>query len=66
MKIIDTNNKERNVKYIKKFIDSERDSISGEMISKDYVEVEIIGNSMNWKQWYPFDDFIKFNPGIKI
>lgn len=72
MKIIDVNNKEREINSIK-VIDHEipvmgPNTKEGEMMTKKYVEVEIRGEfrDKTWKEWYPLKKFKKMNPKIKV
>jgi len=39
---------------------------NGEEGNVKCVELTVIGNNREWKQWYPYDEFTKVNPEIKI
>ena len=66
MIITDLKGKKRNIKNAKKIYNKEMDVVSNEIINVPYAEVIIIGNTSEWKQWYPLEEFKKLNPGVKI
>lgn len=65
MKVIDINGKEREVKYMKKMNHSFLDAVSGEQVTEVFVEVMIIGHNNEWVEWWPLDEFKRFNPHRK-
>jgi len=66
MKIKDINGKIRKILSIKKIIHQIEDSRTGETVNKEFIEVIIDGKMRQWKEWYPLDDFKKFNPDLTI
>ncbi len=65
MKIIDTDNKIRNISNIKKAVYVIKDKDNNE-IKEDFIEVMIKGKGRSWIQFYPLDEFKKFNPKVRI
>ena len=65
MKILDLENRERNVEYVKKIIHETKD-MNDETIEKEMIEVVIIGNKSSWVTWYEYDAFRLLNKDIDI
>jgi hypothetical protein len=62
--VIDINGKARKVEYAKRVLHRVPDG-RGVMHDSYYVEVVLIGrHDRRWKEWWPFDDFMKANPGF--
>ena len=67
MKIIDLNGKEREVSSITKIPHMVDDVVNeGEQIEQTYVEVEIVGRTHNWREWWNWEDFKKLNPKRRL
>jgi len=65
LNIIDTDNKPRVVRTIKKIKHLIKD-INGNEILTDFVEVMVVGKEREWIQYYPLEDFKKLNPNVSI
>ena len=65
MKVIDINGKEREVKYTKKIHHNVVDATSAVTVEEVFVEVLILGHNNTWLEWWPFDEFKRFNPDKK-
>jgi hypothetical protein len=68
MKIIDINNKKREVQSIKRITQQIPDAVNGGIAAtKEYVEVVIMGKSGRvWKEWYPLEQFVVLNSKVVI
>jgi len=68
MKIIDINNKKREVQSIKKIAVPIPNAVTGDVFTtKEYVEVVIVGKSGRvWREWYPYERFVVLNPNMVI
>ena len=67
MKVIDINGKEREIASIKRITQQIPDAINGGIaVTKEYIEVVIIGKTRKWIEWYPFEQFIVLNPDLVI
>jgi hypothetical protein len=68
MKIIDINGKTREAISVKVISWQIPDSVHGGIATtRKYAEVVIQGRTGRvWKEWYPLEDFIKNNPGVRI
>ena len=38
----------------------------GDDVNVKCVELTIIGNNHEWRQWFPYDEFAKVNPEVEI
>ena len=67
MEVIDINGRKRNVQSIKRITQQIPDAINGGIaVTKEYIEVVIIGKTRTWIEWYPLEDFEKSNIPYKI
>ena len=67
MKIVDTEGKEREVDILGIVTHDNMNAVTGEVAEQiEYVEVNVIGNHREWKNWYPLDEFRKLNPHVDI
>jgi len=68
MKIIDINGKEREVLSVKRMTQQITDAVNGGVATtKEYVEVVIKGKTGRvWKEWYPIEDFKRYNPKVEV
>ena len=68
MKIVDINNKKREVQSIKRMTQQIPDAVNGGVATtKEYVEVVIEGKTGRvWKEWYPYERFVVLNPDVVI
>lgn len=61
-KVMDLNDKERNVRTIKKIEHMVPDLVGGGEVTEPYVEVMIVGKNREWVEWWPLKEFEKSNP----
>ena len=61
-KVVDLNDKERNVKTVKKIEHMVPDVVDGGEVAEAYVEVLIVGKNREWTEWWALKDFEKSNP----
>jgi len=67
MKIIDPEGKEREVDILGVVTHDNMDAVTGEVAEQiEYVEVNVIGNHREWKNWYPLNKFLEMNPDIDL
>lgn len=67
MKIIDLEGKERIVEDLKIVVHDNMSAVDGEIAEQvEYVELTIIGKRLEWKNWYPLEEFRKLNPHVDI
>lgn len=61
-RVVDLNDKERNVRTIKKIDHTVPDVVDGGEVAQPFVEVLIVGKTRDWVEWWPLKDFEKSNP----
>jgi hypothetical protein len=66
MKVNVEDGKEKEINSVKKIVNVIHDTINQTYIEESYVEMEIQGKTLIWKDWMDYNKFKELNPDVEI
>jgi hypothetical protein len=66
MKVNVEDGKEKEINSVKKIVNVIHDTINQTDIEESYVEMEIQGKILIWKDWMDYNKFKELNPDVEI